>query len=54
MLSKARRNYISTAQPKATTGKEDKQGDKEASQAKEVGLVEAIPILHTVRVDPTT
>ena len=46
MAPKARRNYLPKAQSKATAGKEDQQGDKRAPQAKEVGLVEGIPMLY--------
>ena len=46
MAPKARRNYFPKAQSKATAGKEDQQGDKKAPQAKEVGLVEGIPMLY--------
>ena len=46
MAPKARRNYFPKAQSKATAGKKDQEGDKKAPQAKEVGLVEAIPMLY--------
>ena len=45
MAPKARRNYFPKAQSKATAGKKKKKGDKKTLQAKEVGLVEAIPML---------